>query len=167
MSNVKVTFAGNAVTIAGNPLKVGDVAPDFTCVGPDLKPISLSDFKGKNIVLAVYPSIDTGICALQNKRFNKIATEHNNVVVLSISLDLPFAQKRFCAAEGLNNIHTLSDYRDREFGLKYGFLINELKLLTRATVVIDSKGIIRYLEYVPEVTTEPDYDKALSAINAL
>lgn len=165
--NIQVTFAGGPVTIVGQEIKAGAIAPDFTATGPDLKPVKLSDFKGKNVVIAVYPSIDTSVCALQNKRFNKIATEIKDVVVLSISLDLPFAQKRFCAAEGLQNIHTISDYKDREFGLKYGFLIDELKLLTRGTVIIDKSGHIKYVEHVPEITHEPDYEKAISVLKSL
>jgi thiol peroxidase len=165
--NVNVTFAGGPVTIVGNEIKVGVTAPDFTATGADLKPVKLADFAGKNVVVAIYPSIDTGICALQNKQFNKIATELKDTVVLSISLDLPFAQKRFCAAEGLNNIVTVSDYKDREFGIKYGFLIDELKLLTRGTVIIDKKGIVKYVEYVKEITTEPDYAKALEVLKTL
>ena len=165
--DVKVTFAGGAITIVGTEVKVGQVAPDFTATGNDLKPVKLSDFKGKNVAIAIYPSIDTGVCALQNKQFNKIATELKDTVVLSISLDLPFAQKRFCAAEGLNNIVTVSDYKDREFGLKYGFLIDELKLLTRGTIIVDKAGVVKYVEYVPEVTQEPDYSKALEVLKSL
>jgi len=165
--NVNVTFAGGPVTIVGNEVKVGSVAPDFTATGVDLKPVKLSDFKGKNVVIAIYPSIDTSVCALQNKQFNKIATEHPNTVVLSISLDLPFAQKRFCAAEGLNNIVTVSDYKDREFGNSYGFLIDELKLLTRGTVIVDKAGVVKFVEYVPEITSEPDYAKSLEVLKSL
>jgi thioredoxin-dependent peroxiredoxin len=165
--NVKVTFAGGPVTIVGQEIKTGIQAPDFTAVGNDLKPVKLSDFSGKNVVIAIYPSIDTSVCALQNKQFNKIATEIKDTVVLSISLDLPFAQKRFCAAEGLLNIVTVSDYKDREFGLKYGFLIDELKLLARGTVIIDKKGVVKYVEYVPEITTEPNYSKALEVLKSL
>jgi thioredoxin-dependent peroxiredoxin len=165
--NVNITFKGGAVTIVGNEVKTGSPAPDFTAVGAGLNPVKLSDYKGKNVVIAIYPSIDTGICALQNKQFNKIATELKDTVVLSISLDLPFAQSRFCAAEGLDNIVTVSDYKEREFGTKYGFLIDELKLLTRGTVIVDKNGIVKYVEYVPEITSEPDYAKTLEVLKTL
>ncbi|MBN2167054.1 MAG: thiol peroxidase [Marinilabiliaceae bacterium] len=165
--DVKVTFKGNPVTIIGNKLKVGMHAPEFTLSGADLSDVKLSDFKGNNVVIAIYPSIDTGVCAIQNKQFNKIATSLKETVVLSVSLDLPFAQGRFCAAEGLTNIVTLSDYKNREFGEKYGFLIDELKLLTRGTVIIDKTGVIKYIEYVPEITTEPDYNKAIEVLKSI
>lgn len=165
--SVKVTLGGNPITIVGDELKIGSKAPDFTAVGPDMKPVKLSDFSGKNVVIAVYTSIDTGICAAQNRHFNKIASEIADVVVMSISMDLPFAQKRFCAAEGLEKILTLSDYREREFGLKYGFLIDENKLLARGTVIIDKQGIVKYVEYVPEIGQEPDYDKSLDVLKSL
>jgi thiol peroxidase len=153
-----VTFAGNPVTLTGNPVKVGDVAPDFTGTNQSLEAVKLSSFKGKTVVIAIYPSIDTGVCQKQNFQFNKIADSMDDVHVLSVSLDLPFAQKRYCAAEGLNSIVTLSDYKEREFGNKYGFLIKELALLARGTVVIDKQGVVRLVEVVPEITTEPDYD---------
>ncbi len=162
-----VKFAGNPVTLIGKEIKIGDNAPDFTGTNQKLEPVSLSSFKGKTIVIAVYPSIDTGICQLQNKRFNKVADSMKDVVVLSVSLDLPFAHKRFCAAENLETIITLSDYKEREFGNKYGFLIKELLLLARGTVIIDNEGIVRYVEIVPEITTEPDYDSALKLIEKI
>lgn len=165
--NINVTFKGGPVTIVGDQVKVGSPAPDFTAVGAALNPVKLSDYRGKNVVIAIYPSIDTGVCALQNKQFNKIANDLKDTVVLSISLDLPFAQGRFCAAEGLNNIVTASDYKEREFGIKYGFLIDELKLLTRGTVIVDKSGVVRYVEYVPEITNEPDYSKALEVLKVL
>lgn len=164
----KVTFGGNPVTLIGQEVKAGDVAPDFKVLDANLKPVSLSDYKDKIKVIAVYPSIDTGVCAAQNRRFNAEADKLGaDVVVLSISCDLPFAQKRFCAAEGLNNVVTLSDHLDVDFGTKYGFLIKELRLLSRGTVIIDKKGVIRYVEYVPEVTHEPDYEKAMEEIKKL
>jgi thiol peroxidase len=162
-----VTFAGNPVTLTGTPIKAGDKAPQFTGTNQKLEPVSLSTFEGKTVVIAIYPSIDTGICQKQNRKFNEIASSMNDVVVLSVSLDLPFAQKRFCAAEGLESIITLSDYKDREFGHSYGFLIKELALLARGTVVIDKAGIIRLVEIVPEITTEPDYDATLKLIESL
>ncbi|HKK82366.1 MAG TPA: thiol peroxidase [Prolixibacteraceae bacterium] len=162
-----VTFAGNPVTLTGNPIKVGDKAPDFTGINQSLEPVKLSSFAGKTVVIAVYPSIDTGVCQKQNHQFNKIASEMGDVVVLSVSLDLPFAQKRYCAAEGLDSIVTLSDHREREFGEKYGYLMKELALLARGTVVIDKEGTVQLVEIVPEVTEEPDYDAALEVIKKI
>ncbi len=162
-----VTFAGNPVTLTGTPVKVGDKAPDFTGTNQALEAVKLSSFKGRTVVIAIYPSIDTGVCQKQNYQFNKIADSMSDVVVLSVSLDLPFAQKRYCAAEGLNSIVTLSDYKDREFGNKYGFLIKELALLARGTVVIDKQGVIKLVEIVPEITTEPDYDASIKILKEL
>ncbi|MCK9638999.1 MAG: thiol peroxidase [Prolixibacteraceae bacterium] len=166
-SSVKITFAGNPLTLLGNEIKVGDKAPDFVAVGAGLAPVKLSDFAGKTVVIAAYPSIDTGVCASQNRRFNAEANNLKDVVVLSISCDLPFAQSRFCAAEGLTNIKTVSDHKDLEFGQKYGFWIKELRLLARGTVVIDKLGVVKFVEYVPEVTHEPDYEAALAVVKNL
>ncbi|GET22805.1 thiol peroxidase [Prolixibacter denitrificans] len=163
----KVTFAGNPVTLVGDEIKVGQKAPEFTVVGADLSPVKLSDYAGKVVVIAVYPSIDTGVCAAQNRRFNAEADKLGDAVVLSVSCDLPFAQKRFCGAEGLDNIVTLSDHRDTDFGLKYGYLIKELRLLARGTVIIDKDGTIKYVEFVSEITNEPDYDSALKVVKEL
>jgi thiol peroxidase len=166
-SLVKVTFAGNPLTLLGNEIKVGDIAPDFTAVGAGLIPVKLSDFAGKTIIIAAYPSVDTSVCAAQNRRFNAELNQLNDVVVLSVSCDLPFAQSRFCAAEGLENIKTISDHKDLDFGEKYGFVIKELRLLARGTVVIDKSGVVRYIEYVPEVTNEPDYESAIAIVKGL
>ncbi len=166
-SSVKVTFAGNPLTLLGNEVKVGDKAPDFIAVGAGLSPVKLSDFEGKIVIIAVYPSIDTSVCAAQNRRFNAEANQLKDVVVLSVSCDLPFAQSRFCAAEGLENIKTISDHKDLDFGEKYGFVIKELRLLARGTVIIDKAGTVQYAEYVPEVTNEPDYEAALAVVKAL
>ncbi len=167
INNVKVTFKGNPVTILGKAPKVGDTAPNFTVLSSSLEPVQLSDFDGKVKVIAIYPSIDTGICAAQNRRFNKEADALNGVAVLSISVDLPFAQSRFCAAEGLKNIVTLSDHKELDFGSKYGFVIEELRLLARGTVIIGKDNKIKYVEYVPEIAQEPDYDAALKVIKEL
>lgn len=163
----KVTFKGNPVTLVGNEIKIGDKAPDFTALGADLSPVRLSDFEGKVRVIAVYPSIDTGVCQAQNRRFNAEASGLGDAVVLSVSCDLPFAQNRFCAAEGLDHVITVSDHKEVDFGIKYGFLIKELRLLSRGTVVIDRKGFVQYVEYVPEIATEPDYDAAMKVIKQL
>jgi thiol peroxidase len=163
-NKVEVRFAGNPVTILGKQLEVGCKAPDFTVLNAKLEPVSLSHFKGKQVVIAVYPSIDTSVCALQNKKFNAEVNKMKDTVVLSISCDLPFAQSRFCAAEGLDQIITLSDHRTLDFGMKYGFVIEELRLLARGTVIIDKDGIIKYIEHVSEVTHEPSYEKAMEYI---
>ena len=168
MSDSRIRFNGKPVHIAGNKIKVGDKAPDFTLVDKDLKSVSLSDFKGKVVILSVFPSLDTPVCAMQNRKFNEAATNlSDDIVILGISVDLPFAQARFCAAEGIDRVITLSDYMYREFGTKYGFLIDELKLLARGVVVIDRDGIVRYVEYVPEVTEEPNYEAALEVAKKL
>ncbi len=166
-TDLKVTFAGGPVTIVGNLIKEGDKAPNFKVLSRELKPVSLSDFAGKTVIIAVYPSIDTGVCAAQNRKFNEEANKLENTIVLSISCDLPFAQARFCGAEGLNNIITLSDHKDLDFGAKYGFVIEELRLLTRGTVIIDKEGVVRYVEHVSEITEEPDYNKAIEIAKSL
>ena len=132
-----------------------------------LKDVRLSDYAGKIVIIAVYPSIDTGVCQAQNRRFNAEATKMEDIVVLSVSCDLPFAQRRFCAAEGLDKVITLSDHRHVDFGTKYGFLMEELRLLARGTVVVDKEGFVRYVEYVPEITQEPLYEAALEVVKQL
>ncbi len=163
----KITFQGNPLTLQGNEVAVGEKAPDFTALKGDLSPAKLSDYDGKVRIIAFYPSIDTGVCQLQNKRFNAEAANLKDAVVLSISCDLPFAQGRFCATEGLNNVTTLSDHKETDFGAKYGTLIKELRLLSRGTVVIDKEGVIRYFEICPEVTSEPNYEAALEVAKSL
>jgi thiol peroxidase len=166
-SSVKITFSGNPLTLLGNEVKVGEKAPEFEAVGAGLAPVKLSDFAGKTVIIAVYPSVDTPVCAAQNRHFNSAVNQLKNVVVLSISCDLPFAQSRFCAAEGLENIQTISDHKELDFGGKYGFVIKELRLLGRGTVVVDPAGIIRYVEYVSEITQEPDYASALAVVKSI
>jgi thiol peroxidase len=165
----EITFRGEPVKITGNETKTGQTAPDFTLTGTALNPVKLSDFKDKVKIISVFPSIDTGVCAIQTKRFNMEASKlSEDIVIMCISKDLPFAQSRFCAAEGISRVITLSDYRDNEFGEKYGFLIEELGLLTRGVIVIDKDNIVQYVEYVKEVAEEPNYAKAIEeAKNAL
>lgn len=159
-----VTFGDTPVTLLGEMVHAGDCAPDFTLTDNGLKPVALSDFQGKTVILSIFPSIDTGVCAAQTRRFNKEASElSEKVVILAISKDLPFALGRFCAAEGIDRVHTLSDYAHSEFGYKYGFLMKENMLLARGVVVISQEGKVTYVEYVPNVTSEPDYGKALEA----
>lgn len=160
--------AGNPLTLLGEPAKVGETAPDFTAVNIENKEVKLSDYKGKIIILAPMPSVDTKVCATETREFNKRATAlSKDVVVLTISKDLPFALGRFCAAEGIKNIFPLSDYRQSEFGQKYGFLIKENMLLARGIVVIDKNGKIAYVQYVDDITKEPDYDKVIAKIKTL
>lgn len=162
----EVTFKGKPVTLVGQQISVGDTAPDFTVLSNNLQPVSLSDYQGKIKLISVVPSIDTGVCSEQTKRFNEEADKLDNVQVLTISMDLPFAQTRWCAANGIKNLDILSDHRDADFGKKYGVLIQELRLLARAIFVIDSNNKVTYVEYVSEVGNHPDYDKALEAAKA-
>lgn len=165
---MNVTFAGNQMTLVGTQIKVGDMAPSFTAVKNDLSEFHSEDYKGKVVVYSVVPSIDTGVCAVQARTFNEDATEFSDdVVVVTISEDLPFAQQRFCAAEGIDRAMIVSDYKTHEFGEKYGFLIEELQLLSRGVVVVDREGKVAYVEYVGEVTNEVNFDAALEAVKNL
>lgn len=165
--NDVITFAGNPMTLLGKEIKVGDKAPDFTALKPDLSPFKLSDLKGKPVIISSVPSLDTGVCELQTIRFNEEANKLPDVHIVTISCDLPFALSRFCADKGIDKAVTVSDHKDLDFGSKYGFVIEELRLLTRGIVVLDKEGTVKYVEYVPEVTNHPDYDKALEAASAL
>lgn len=163
-----ITFKGNPFTLLGPELKVGDRAPDFTVVDTGLAPVTLASFSGKIKVISAVPSLDTPVCDTETRRFNQEAAAlPANVVVLTISLDLPFAQKRWCGAAGIDRVTTLSDYQDRSFAAAYGVLIKELKLLSRAIFVIDASDTVRYIQFVPEVTAEPDYAAVLTAVKSL
>lgn len=165
MDKTKITFHGNPLTLVGNQPKPGDTAPDFEVLTNDLSPLKLSDFKGKVCVISVVPSLDTPVCDVQTRRFNEEAAAlGDDVVVLTISMDLPFAQKRWCGAAGIKNVQTLSDHRNAAFGKAFGLLIEELRLLARAVFVVDAGGIIRYKQIVEELTNEPDYDAAIKAV---
>ncbi len=160
-----VTLQGNPVTLLGDQLAVGAPAPDFKVVNGEFKPVRLADFKGKVCLISAVPSLDTSVCALQTRRFNQeLASLPASVVVLTISMDLPFAQKRFCAAEKIERISVLSDHVWREFGTRYGILIKDLGLLARAVFVVDGQGRIAYKQLVPELTSHPDYEAALAAV---
>ncbi len=160
-----VTMKGNAITLMGEEIKIGQSAPDCTLVANDLSEVKLSSFKGKKCILSVVPSLDTGICDIQTKRFNTEAGKLGaEVVILTISMDLPFAQKRWCGDAGVTQVKTFSDHRDASFGLAYGVLIKGLRLLARSIFVLDSKGTVQYIELVKEVTTEPNYNAALEAV---
>jgi thiol peroxidase len=163
-----VTSKGNPLTLVGTAIDVGDKAPDFTVLDNDLSPVSLASFVGKKIVIASVPSLDTAVCSTEARKFNERATQlGDDVVVLVVSMDLPFAQKRWCAAEGIDRVQTLSDHRDASFGEAYGVLIKELRLLARAVFVIDEEGVVRYIQLVSEVSQEPDYDAVLKAVGEL
>ncbi len=162
-----ITFKGNPLTLAGDETKVGTKAPDFYALNNKLEPVKLSDFNGKVRIISVFPSIDTPVCAAQTRRFNVEAANLGDVQILTVSCDLPFALGRFCAAEGIDKEITLSDHKELDFGLKYGFVIDELRLLARGVVVVDKAGVVKYVEYVKEVTDEPDYDSAIKAAREL
>ncbi len=161
----KVTFKGAALTLVGRRLKTESYAPDFKVSAPDLKDVVLSDFKGKIKVITSFPSLDTPVCDLQVKEFNKHASGISaEVVVVGISKDLPFAQKRFCETFEIKNVRVLSDYKTSQFGVNYGLLIKELNLLARAVLIVDKNDVLRYIQIVEEVTNPPDYGAVLKAL---
>ncbi|MFH1351912.1 MAG: thiol peroxidase [Pseudomonadota bacterium] len=163
-----ITMRGNPLTLLGNELKVGDGAPDVEIFDNNLSPVKLSSFRGKVSVISSVPSLDTPVCDMETRRFNEEAGKlGDDVVILTISMDLPFAQKRWCGAAGVDKVITLSDHRDAAFGRAYGVLIKELRLLARAVFVVDKKGTIQYVQLIREVAEEPDYAAALNAVNKL
>lgn len=163
-----VTMKGQSLTLLGNELKVGQKAPDFEVVADDLSTVKFSSFQGKVCIISSVPSLDTSVCDKMTRRFNEEADNlGEDVVVLTISMDLPFAQKRWCGVAGINNVQTLSDHRDGSFGTSYGVLIKELRLLARAVFVMDKSEIIRHVEIVNELTNEPDYQSALNVVKKL
>jgi thiol peroxidase len=159
---------GNPITLMGPELKVGDKAPDFVAVDNDLNPVSFDSFRGKVCILSSVPSLDTPVCDMETRRFNAEAgLLGGKVEIITISMDLPFAQKRWCGAAGVDRVQTLSDHRDAAFGQAYGVLIKGLRLLARAVFVVDEEGIIRYTELVNEIASEPNYDSVLQAVKEL
>jgi thiol peroxidase len=163
-----ITMKGNPLTLVGKQLKVGEVAPGFEVLDNDLSPVKFSSFRGKVCVISSVPSLDTPVCDMETRRFNEEAGKlGEDIQILTISMDLPFAQKRWCGASGVDKVITLSDHRDASFGTDYGVLIKELRLLARVVFVIDREGVIRYIQIVKEQTEEPDYDAVLKAIHAL
>jgi thiol peroxidase len=163
-----VTIFGNAVTLIGPELKVGDKAPDFKVVNREMKEEGLADYKGRIKIISVTPSLDTPVCDLQARRFNQeLASLPEDVIVLNISVDLPFAIERFCTTAGIDKVKALSDHRETSFGTAYGVLMKESRLLARSIFVIDREDVIRYIEIVPEVTSHPNYDKAIEAVKEL
>ncbi|MFC5542397.1 MAG: thiol peroxidase [Bacilli bacterium] len=164
----QVTFKNNPVTLLGNEVKVGDKAPDFTVLANDLSPVTLKDSEGKIRLFATVPSLDTGVCDAETRRFNEEAAKlGDDVIVYTVSVDLPFAQKRWCGAAGIDRVVTVSDHKDLSFGKAYGVAIEELRLLARAVFVVDREGIVRYVEYVSETTNHPDYEAAIKAVKEL
>jgi thiol peroxidase len=164
----KITLKGNAINTVGELPSVGSAAPDFHLVKTDLSEVTLADFAGKTLVLNIFPSVDTAVCAASVRRFNAALDKLNGVSVLCISADLPFAHARFCGAEGLEKVLSVSDLRDKSFGERYGVTIVDgplSGLLSRAVVVVNGKGKVTYIQQVPEITQEPDYDAALAAVS--
>ncbi len=163
-----ITSKGNPLTLVGDEFKMGHAAPDAVLLDNDLKPVKLSDYRGKVVVVSTVPSLDTPVCDMQTRRFNNEAGNlSDKVVILTISTDLPFAQKRWCGAAGVEHVTTLSDHRETAFGLAYGLLIKELRLLARSVLVIDGDGILRYCQLVKETSEEPDYDAVIEAVKGL
>lgn len=163
-----VTLKGGALTLLGEEIKAGQKARGFRALTSDLVVKTLEDFKGRVKVIASVPSLDTPVCDLEIKRFNKEASGMSeDIAVIFVSMDLPFAQKRFCDEFGINKVTTLSDHRDADFGIKYGILIKELRLLARAIFIIDKNDIVRYAEYVKELSSQPDYNAALAALKSV
>ncbi len=163
-----ITINGNPLTLVGSELKVGDPAPDFELLDNNLSTVKLSSFRGKVTIISSVPSLDTSVCDMETRRFNEEAGNlGENVRILTISMDLPFAQKRWCGNAGVDRVITLSDHRQASFGTSYRVLIKELRLLTRAIFILDREHMIRYIQMVKEVTDEPDYDAVLEAVQKL
>jgi len=170
MDNTKpaVTFKGNPLTLSGSRVKVGDTIPDVQLLANDLSEVKLSDYRGKICLICSVPSLDTSVCDTETRKFNEHAASlGDDVVVLTVSMDLPFAQARWCGAANIENVQTLSDHREAQFGNAFGLLVKELRLLARAVFVVDKTGVIRYIEIVNELTNEPNYEAALKAVQEL
>jgi thioredoxin-dependent peroxiredoxin len=162
------TFKGNPLTLLGHEIKVGDQAPDIEALANDLSPVKLSAYRGKTVIVSTVPSLDTAVCDMETRRFNKEAAGlGNDVAILTVSMDLPFAQGRWCGAAGIDKVKTLSDHREAAFGNGFGVLIKELRLLARAIFVVDKQGVVRYIQLVKEMTTEPNYDEVITAVRKL
>jgi thioredoxin-dependent peroxiredoxin len=163
-----VTFQGNPLTLSGKEVKVGDKAPEFSLLDQEMKEIRSGDFQGKIRIISVTPSLDTPVCDMQARRFNQEAASlSEDIVIVNISVDLPFAIARFCGAAGIDKVKALSDHKDVSFGTAYGVLIKELRLLARAVFVIDRDNVVRYLQIVPEITDAPDFNAALDVARKL
>jgi thiol peroxidase len=163
-----VTLRGNPLTLVGTEIKTGAKAPDVELLDNDLTPVKISNFKGKVVVVSAVPSLDTPTCDMETRRFNTEAAKlGDNVVILTVSTDLPFAQKRWCAAAGVDKVKTLSDHRETAFGQAYGVLIKELRLLARSIFVVDKNGVVQYVQHVKEVSQEPDYGAVIASVKRL
>ena len=163
-----ITMKGNPLTLLGQEVQVGQQAPDFEVIANDLSPFKISALHGKVAVISAVPSLDTPTCNIETRWFNEEAAKQGpNVEILTISMDLPFAQKRWCGAAGVDRVKTYSDHREAAFGLAYGVLIKELRLLARAVFVLDKAGVVRYIQLVKELSNEPNYDEVLQALGKL
>jgi len=159
---------GNPLNLLGNTVRVGDRAPDFTVFDNALTPKTLKDYAGKKLIISTVPSLDTPVCDTETRKFNEIASSlGDDVTVLTLSMDLPFAQGRWCGNAGIERVITLSDYAQASFGHAYGVLLENLRLLARVVFVVDSDGVIRYIQRVPEITQEPNYDEVIAAVRSL
>ena len=163
-----ITMKGNPLTLVGNEVNVGQKAPDFVAIDNNLSPVKFSSYAGKVCILSSVPSLDTPVCATETRKFNEEANRlGSHVVILTLSMDLPFAQKRWCGAEGITKVQTLSDHRDASFGTSYGVLIKDLRLLARAVFLVDQKGVVQYLQLVKEMTQEPNYQELWDALKKI
>lgn len=164
----KITFMGNPLTLIGKERKIGEKADDFTVLDKELKEISLRDFTGKIKLISITPSLDTPVCDIQARRFNQEAAKlPDDVIIMNISMDLPFAISRFCTVAGVDKVNAYSDHREASFGNAYGVLIKELRLLARSIFIIDRDDTVRYIEIVPELSNQPDYEKALAELQKI
>ncbi len=163
-----VTMHGNSLTLVGNEIKTGALAPEFVALDTDLNPIKFSSYRGKVCILSSVPSLDTPVCDMETRKFNEEATKlGDKIQILTISMDLPFAQKRWCGAAGVNKLKTLSDHKEAQFGMAYGVLIKELRLLARAVFLVDQKGMLQYKQLVKEIASEPNYEEVWSALKKI
>lgn len=163
-----VTMHGNPLTLVGNEIRTGTLAPEFTALDTDLNPITFSSYRGKVCILSSVPSLDTPVCDMETRKFNEEATKlGDRIQILTISMDLPFAQKRWCGAAGVNKLKTLSDHKEAQFGTAYGVLIKELRLLARAVFLVDSKGVLQYMQLVKEIASEPNYEEVWNALKKI
>ena len=163
-----VTMHGNPLTLVGKEIKKGELAPEFLALDTDLNPITFSSYRGKVCILSSVPSLDTPVCDMETRKFNEEATKlGDKIQILTISMDLPFAQKRWCGSAGVNKLKTLSDHKDAQFGTAYGVLIKELRLLARAVFLVDQKGMLQYMQLVKEIASEPNYEEVWSALKKI
>lgn len=164
----QITIKGKPLTLIGDKINVGDTAPDVELTDHNLSPVKISSFKDKICIISTVPSLDTPVCDMQTRWFNQEADKLGpDIAILVVSMDLPFAQKRWCGAAGVDKVKTLSDYKDAAFGKSYGVLIKEMHLLARALFVVDQKGLVQYIQIVKELSNEPNYDQVLKAVSGL